>query len=325
MRTDCKKQNEKHAHSHQRFVSYLSLISSCSSCFSFCSVCHSAPFILIGALEDWNLKSDWNATVWSSRFASATVDFYPHNMDKVHVRPFLTNIARALEEQANPTGTYPVSEESPGSYIQWNVNAPDWEALSKKMGKNGLPAPFKLDDSWLVTIQPGCLSSKALQDEFTLRTHWRMALVGTRGAGMFNHIDVLRTSSWQAQVAGAKRWHICPPSETKWIGEAGGVNTFDPDFERFPLFINAQCYDDVVETGDMVFYPADHWHQTENVRTPTISVSANVLNAHNHELIIGELDEECNNNKYKWSANYKHKEQRANQKSRISITTINEC
>jgi ribosomal protein L16 Arg81 hydroxylase len=117
---------------------------------------------------------------------------------------------------------------------------------------------------------------------------------------MFNHQDVLRTASYQAQVAGSKRWHVCAPSESKWIGRAGGVDAFDPDYVQYPLFRNAKCFDDVVETGEMIFYPADYWHQTENVQTPTISVTATVMDANNYQFIIDELEQECKVQKFKW-------------------------
>jgi hypothetical protein len=36
---------------------------------------------------------------------------------------------------------------------------------------------------------------------------------GNKGAGMFNHIDTLRTASFHLTLFGVKRWHICSPSE----------------------------------------------------------------------------------------------------------------
>ena len=32
---------------------------------------------------------------------------------------------------------------------------------------------------------------------------------GGQGAGMFLHADTLRTSSWQLQIRGRKKWHLC--------------------------------------------------------------------------------------------------------------------
>jgi hypothetical protein len=71
-------------------------------------------------------------------------------------------------------------------------------------------------------------------------------LFGSKGAGMFNHMDTLRTASFQIQLAGVKRWHICGPSEHHKMYEASDVNAFAPDYDRYPLFLEADCYLDEV-------------------------------------------------------------------------------
>jgi hypothetical protein len=48
-------------------------------------------------------------------------------------------------------------------------------------------------------------------------------LLANKGAGMFGHQDVLRTSSWQAQVRGAKKWFICAPDQKQYLYHAGNV------------------------------------------------------------------------------------------------------
>jgi ribosomal protein L16 Arg81 hydroxylase len=53
-----------------------------------------------------------------------------------------------------------------------------------------------------------------------------MVLMGEAGAGMFNHVDTLQTASWQAQIEGRKRWHLCAPSQTPHLYEAGDVDAF---------------------------------------------------------------------------------------------------
>ena len=37
-----------------------------------------------------------------------------------------------------------------------------------------------------------------------------LTLALTLTTGMFLHADTLRTSSWQMQIRGRKRWHLCP-------------------------------------------------------------------------------------------------------------------
>ena len=38
---------------------------------------------------------------------------------------------------------------------------------------------------------------------------------------MFFHRDTLLTSSWQVQLVGAKKWHVCAPSQEPYLYHAG--------------------------------------------------------------------------------------------------------
>ena len=68
------------------------------------------------------------------------------------------------------------------------------------MRSQGLVSPFhkwfKTDNWWMAR----CLKTDALKDEYHLKTHWRVMLFGSPGAGMFNHTDSLRSSSWHAHL-----------------------------------------------------------------------------------------------------------------------------
>ena len=70
-----------------------------------------------------------------------------------------------------------------------------------------MPELFKQDRHWLELGQ--CFNDAATRERFSLLSHWRMLLIGERGAGMFNHKDTLRVSSYQLQLQGKKRWHLC--------------------------------------------------------------------------------------------------------------------
>lgn len=49
-----------------------------------------------------------------------------------------------------------------------------------------------------------------------------------------------------------------------------------------------------------MFYPADWWHQTENRATPTIALTATIMDQNNFDIISEELEQECARQKYKW-------------------------
>ena len=55
--------------------------------------------------------------------------------------------------------------------------------------------------------------------------------------GMFNHKDTLGAPAWQIQLTGQKTWHICPPDMDRCMYTAGDVDAFNPDYKRFPLFL----------------------------------------------------------------------------------------
>eukprot|EP00455_Lapot_gusevi_P053087 TRINITY_DN8208_c0_g1_i1.p1 TRINITY_DN8208_c0_g1~~TRINITY_DN8208_c0_g1_i1.p1 ORF type:complete len:463 (+),score=120.37 TRINITY_DN8208_c0_g1_i1:80-1468(+) len=252
------------------------------------------PFVLMSNMRRWNATRKWTLDWLSKNYANSIVDFYPHNMAYVNVHPYLAPMHEAIREFIQPSAAYPRDPKFPGTYIQWNIDLPDWTRLSRDMGT--LPPSFRFDDVWLEE----CFPDPKIRNEFSKRTHWRMMLIGTEGAGMFNHHDVMRTASWQAQVAGSKLWHLCAPSEQHNLYEAGAVDCFDPDYTKYPRFAQASCYEVEVHAGEMVYYPADYWHQTRNMATPSISVTSTMVDHNNWRLVRDELKDECATGKYRW-------------------------
>jgi hypothetical protein len=124
-------------------------------------------------------------------------------------------------------------------------------------------------------------------------TRWFVVYVGEAGGGMFNHFDRHMTSAWQAQVRGTKRWHLCSPDQAHLMYGRGGVDVFAPDYANTPLILGADCFDDVVLAGEMVFYPGGWWHATQTLSTPTVSVSALTVDQRNRKDFAGAIHEEC--------------------------------
>lgn len=251
------------------------------------------PFKLVNAMKNWPLMGKWSPEWLAKTFPDSIVDFYPHNMDKSDTHPYLTPMHEAISELKSPSGKFPSNKEHPGTYLQWNINLADWKKLAEDWD---LPYAFRRDEDWM----DECMTTDAIRDEFSKRTHWRMLLLGNEGAGMFNHQDVLRTASWQAQFMGSKKWHICAPDQGRFLYGAGQVDVWDWDYERYPAFVNADCYEDTVVAGEMMFYPRDYWHQTINLETPSASVSGTVCDMNNYDTIADELEAECARQKYRW-------------------------
>ena len=175
---------------------------------------------------------------------------------------------------------------------------PDISKITKlsNLPKNmQLPSVFTLDDVWF----DECFDGKEdIINNFMIGTHWRMLLIGSDGAGMFNHRDILRSSSFQAQIVGTKRWHLCGPSEDQYMYKAGDINTFNPNYTEFPKMKDANCFDDWVSPGEMMFYGRDWWHHTEVLSDskdgrPSISITGTLTDQNNYKSMITELSREC--------------------------------
>lgn len=247
-------------------------------------------------------RSTWTLRALVERFGGRRADAYPHNMEESNVRPVITTLREGLKELLEVGGARARSPVRPESgYVQWNMAPRDWAAVVRSL-PGPLPAQFRDDEAWL----QACMDDEGPKSEwvaagpppdlswdFHLNTHWRMMLIGSWGGGMFGHWDVLATSSWQFHVAGAKRWHICPPSQRRSIGDAGEFDAFSPDYAALPGTRRLACFLDVVLPGEFLYYPRNYWHQTENLVTPTISLTSTIADARNHRGVANELQREC--------------------------------
>jgi len=84
---------------------------------------------------------------------------------------------------------------------------------------------------------------------------------------------------FMAQVYGRKKVTLISPEQThlvyNHIGVFSEVNCDDPDYERHPLFREAQVLQVVLEPGEVLFLPVGWWHQ---VRAIDISITVTFTN-----------------------------------------------
>ena len=108
-------------------------------------------------------------------------------------------------------------------------------------------------DAWLEE----CLGfpDDEVAEEYHLKTHWKIILTGSRGAGMFNHSDSLQTSSWHAHLMGSKWWYVCG---TMPSGDRG------------------VCFEDYLVPGETLYYGHGWHHETQNLETPTMTITDTV-------------------------------------------------
>ncbi|CAI4228660.1 unnamed protein product [Auanema sp. JU1783] len=82
------------------------------------------------------------------------------------------------------------------------------------------------------------------------------------------------------QVYGRKFLRLIPPTDTEHVypiqdgilTNTSQVDVEHPDYEEFPNFAKAQCFDVILEAGDALYIPKKWWHFVKSL-SPSISVS----------------------------------------------------
>jgi len=207
------------------------------------------------------------------------------------------------------------------AYMQWNIDHVDWKVMEPQL--TWLPPLMTSDFRWVEQ----CWPDNAHRARFLKDHHWRIMIVGQRGAGMFNHKDTLRTASWQVIFQGPKRMQLCPPSSDPHIYQAGDLDTFvrplamdecflvltavlvlthysptppllvvahqAPDYVRFPRARNLTCFWAELASGEILYYPRDWWHHTKNLSPdaagPTYALTGTLVNPDNFDSVTEQM------------------------------------
>lgn len=236
------------------------------------------PFILTDGMEGWNMletwKDDWEEEL-AELFPEAVTDFYPYNMlSEERQSPYLTRLPKGIKELMIPQakyhfGTPKDGKHVEGRYMHLQLSPKMWEKLEQSGHMPPTRHEFLENDEWLAA----CMGhpDSAIAQEWHLKTHWKIILTGTRGAGMFNHSDALLTSSWHSQILGQKWWYVCGT-------HADGRQV---------------CYEDILQPGEILYYPRRWHHETQCVETPTMTLTDTVAHEGNAEGIMMKTFGEC--------------------------------
>jgi len=229
---------------------------------------YSRPFVMTGSIQGYEqLKDlDWLAETFGENVA----DFYPFNeLKKLRHPIYLHTFKKGLEEFKKMPGDGKYGEEeinspsargNPAKYLQLGLSQSDWAKL-----------PIH-EHVWLSQEFYTCLNQEEM-DEFFVKTHWKIIFIGQPGAGMFNHKDALRSSSWHHHVTGRKWWRVCSSDE---------------------------CFEEILSEDDNLFYPRDWYHTTQCLEMPTTTLTSTILTNQNKLALIDELWLECAFAKHKF-------------------------
>ena len=110
----------------------------------------------------------------------------------------------------------------------------------------------------------------------------------------FLHIDAMFLHTQITQLYGKKEFFMFSPEQTPYLYPredkpkiSSIKNIFNPDFEKYPLFKNAQVSSVMVNEGETIFFPTGWWHVTK-MYGPSISYGRVHLNKNNWNNFIGD-------------------------------------
>ncbi|XP_016970595.1 uncharacterized protein LOC108038328 [Drosophila rhopaloa] len=185
-----------------------------------------APVIVSDATKNWTAVSLFN--YWYFR------DVYGKANHKQHIRdcqflPYKTGFLDIYDALDMPENRVELKPGEKPWYFGWsNCHAETAEEFRRHYGK-----PYFLPES----------SENNAVDWF---------FIGTSGLGAQMHIDNVRLPSWQAQLAGSKRWLLVPPPE---------------------CYLQCQSFDVVVQQGDIIVLDTNKWYHQTFVQPGAISLT----------------------------------------------------
>lgn len=121
---------------------------------------------------------------------------------------------------------------------------------------------------------------------------------GPGGEFPYLHYDVMRLHAWITQLHGDKEFTIYAPGqehllyvnpEIPW--QSSIEDHHHPDYERYPLFRQAQVLRVTVHAGETLFLPCGWWHTARSLNQ-TISIAFDQLGADNWSAFVGDVEEE---------------------------------
>ena len=240
-----------------------------------------------------------NMTWWAKEFPGSIVDYYPENLADPAKKPFLRPMRDVLREfrKKMKRPRKPSQRYKRSRYIHWRMVLNEWRKIRPLM--EPIPKFLSIDEKWMRECIP---PRKRVGDEedwplnnFVRNAHWKIILIGEVNSTMFFHADGFSTATYLLQLVGRKRVIVCAPSEAKYLYRAGDVDTWAPDYDRTPLFEKANCTDNTIHPGEVLFYPAHWWHHTLNLDRPTIGMAGRHINGWNVDEVYEELRQRCLN------------------------------
>ncbi len=241
------------------------------------------PVVITDALREWKALKRWSPEFFKKEFGQMK---FTLNEDLKGKAGYKGNGGSGVEYTMDSFIDRVLSstEENPAPYYRNQVLYELFPSLKDDIQ----PLPEYFLPNWL----PDHYMVKYVGEVLNRGSKLELYIGGKGGAFPVLHYDGAGTHAFLMQVYGRKQFIIYPPNQEQYLYPSPEkenlslINSLDnPDLEKFPLFAKAEATVFVLEPGELLFIPAHWWHTTKML-SPSISISANVVNQSNwHELV----------------------------------------
>jgi len=238
------------------------------------------PVIVTDAIDHWPAKRRWTPAFFREQYGSrrVTVDGVEYQLSQL----------LDLIERSSPS--------KPAPYLR-NVVIEEW---APELVADIQPLPHHTQPNWF--------DSRFFPERPSM-TSLELYIGGAGATFPTLHFDNLHTHAFLMQLFGTKEYVFYSPDQAPWLYPREGIeankSSVDdlehPDLARFPLFARAVAARCVLRAGEMLFVPAGWWH-TARIVEPSITVSANTMNASNWKAFISDYDPRSTHRSRKHSA-----------------------
>ena len=240
------------------------------------------PVVITDALRSWKALTRWTPEFFRREFGEMK---FTINEDLRQKASYEGNVggseytmARFIDRVLEST------DDNPAPYFRNRV----LNELFPSLMEDIQPLPEYFLPNWL----PERYLVKHVSEVLNRGAALEVYIGGRGGAFPVLHYDGAGTHAFLMQIYGRKRFIIYSPDQEPFLYPSmekrnlSLINSVEkPDLSKFPLFEKAQAITFVLEPGELLFVPSHWWHTTKML-SPSISISANVLNQSNWQELV---------------------------------------
>ncbi|KAG7390409.1 hypothetical protein PHYPSEUDO_007932 [Phytophthora pseudosyringae] len=275
------------------------------------------PFIIRGAIRNWNASTEWTAEKLIKRFPSDVKHRITHNLDVMSSSPTMEmSFADYFNYASNQHDETPLyifdarfGEKMPAVLEDYSVEdlkvfkedflsviaSPEEEVEEGKEGKKEPTKAVKLAAGGKKVRK----DKRKKRDPGSTRPDYRWIVIGPQRTGAPWHQDPARTSAWNSLVKGRKRWAIYPPDSPPPganVAKNGEYRDSGLDMPSLMWYLHVyptltpdqKPLEIIQEEGETIYVPNGWWHLVLNLDL-TIAVTQNVVDSHNALMFMKDL------------------------------------